>query len=196
VANGAVVLLSHPSLTGINSGSGISGSTGWHNSVRARMYLRGIKAAEDEQPDSDLREIEFKKNNYGPKGQSIVLRYQNGLFLPEPGMSSLEKAQRDKRIEEVFLTLLRKLDNQHRPVSPSSSAHTMPRRLRWNGGRQGVQQKGLCRGNGAAARSQGHPCREVRPTGQAAAVPRRRSIPRNTIMTGIRHDPRFHRRVL
>jgi RecA-family ATPase len=87
------------------------------------MYLHGIKAAEDEQPDSDLREIEFKKNNYGPKGQSIVLRYQNGLFLPEPGMSSLEKAQRDKRIEEVFLTLLRKLDNQHRPVSPSSSAH-------------------------------------------------------------------------
>jgi hypothetical protein len=37
VSNGSVVLLSHPSLTGINSGSGISGSTAWHNSVRSRM---------------------------------------------------------------------------------------------------------------------------------------------------------------
>ena len=34
----AVILSSHPSLTGINSGSGLSGSTAWHNSVRARMY--------------------------------------------------------------------------------------------------------------------------------------------------------------
>jgi hypothetical protein len=35
-ANGAVVLVTHPSLTGINSDSGLSGSTAWHNSVRAR----------------------------------------------------------------------------------------------------------------------------------------------------------------
>jgi hypothetical protein len=33
------MLLSHPSLTGINSGTGLSGTTGWHNSVRARMYF-------------------------------------------------------------------------------------------------------------------------------------------------------------
>lgn len=33
-ANAAVILASHPSLTGINSGSGLSGSTAWHNSVR------------------------------------------------------------------------------------------------------------------------------------------------------------------
>jgi RecA-family ATPase len=39
VSNGSVVLLSHPSLTGINSGSGLSGSTAWHNSVRSRMYM-------------------------------------------------------------------------------------------------------------------------------------------------------------
>ena len=35
----AVLLLSHPSLTGINSGTGQSGSTGWGNSVRSRLYL-------------------------------------------------------------------------------------------------------------------------------------------------------------
>jgi RecA-family ATPase len=39
-ANAAVVVCSHPSLTGINSGSGLSGSTAWHNSVRARIYMK------------------------------------------------------------------------------------------------------------------------------------------------------------
>ena len=31
-SNSALVLSAHPSLTGINNGSGLSGSTGWHNS--------------------------------------------------------------------------------------------------------------------------------------------------------------------
>jgi AAA domain len=35
----AIILLIHPSLAGIASGTGSSGSTGWHGSVRARMYL-------------------------------------------------------------------------------------------------------------------------------------------------------------
>src|SRR5262249_41564943 len=85
---GCVVLLSHPSLTGINSGSGISGSTAWHNSVRARMYMTAPKLEAGDQPGTDLRELQFKKSNYGPVSSSIVLRYQNGLFLPEGGMSS------------------------------------------------------------------------------------------------------------
>lgn len=65
-ADGSVILISHPSLTGMNSGSGISGSTQWHNAVRGRMYLKGIKPDDgDEQPDSDLRVLEFKKINMG-----------------------------------------------------------------------------------------------------------------------------------
>src|SRR5712664_3769784 len=35
----AVLLLSHPSLTGMSSGTGTSGSTAWNNSVRSRLYL-------------------------------------------------------------------------------------------------------------------------------------------------------------
>ena len=44
-----------------------------------------MKAEAGEQPDGDLRQLEFKKNQYGPRGQNIVVRYQNGLFLPERG---------------------------------------------------------------------------------------------------------------
>ena len=43
VSNGSVLLLTHPSLTGINTGTGLSGSTAWHNSVRSRMYMTAPK---------------------------------------------------------------------------------------------------------------------------------------------------------
>src|SRR5690606_40940583 len=36
----AVVLLSHPSVQGMQTGTGTSGSTAWNNSVRSRLYLR------------------------------------------------------------------------------------------------------------------------------------------------------------
>ena len=91
VAGGSVTVLSHPSLAGIASGSGISGSTAWHGAFRFRQYLKGIKADAGEQPDDDLRELEFKKNQYGPTAETIVLRYERGLFLPIGGAGTLDK---------------------------------------------------------------------------------------------------------
>jgi hypothetical protein len=35
----APVLIAHPSLTGMNTGSGLFGSTDWHNGPRARLYF-------------------------------------------------------------------------------------------------------------------------------------------------------------
>src|SRR5690242_4241464 len=75
-----LTVLSHPSLAGIASGSGISGSTAWHGAFRFRQFLTGVKAEPGEQPDGDLRQLEFKKNQYGPRSENIVVRYQNGLF--------------------------------------------------------------------------------------------------------------------
>jgi RecA-family ATPase len=123
VANGSVVLLAHPSLTGINTGSGLSGSTAWHNSVRARMLLKApSRDSNDDQSAGDLRELSFLKNNYGPLAERIVLRFRNGLFLPEAGQSTLEKLARDQKVEETFLDVLGKLIKQNRPVSPSAHA--------------------------------------------------------------------------
>jgi RecA-family ATPase len=116
-AGGTVQLISHPSLTGINTDTGLSGNTQWHNSVRARCYLRSVKPKDGEQPDSDLREMVFKKNNYGPISASIILRYQNGLFLPESGVASLDQATREATAQEVFLTLVRRFNEQNRMVS-------------------------------------------------------------------------------
>jgi RecA-family ATPase len=91
VANGSVTVVSHPSLQGISSGSGSSGSTAWHGAFRFRQYLNGVKSAAGEQPDGDLRQLEFKKNQYGPPCEAITLRWQRGLWLPVPGVGSLER---------------------------------------------------------------------------------------------------------
>lgn len=124
VSSGSVTILSHPSLAGIASGSGISGSTAWHGAFRFRQYLSGIKQSDGEQPNSDLRQLEFKKNQYGPTGEAIVLRYQNGLFLPEGGISSLDSAARDQQAEGTFIALLERYGREGRNVSDSKTSPT------------------------------------------------------------------------
>src|SRR5262249_49557443 len=124
VANGSVTVLSHPSLSGINSGSGISGSTAWHGAFRFAQYLTGIKPEAGEQPDSDLRKLEFKKNQYGPTAETIVLRYQRGLFLPVTGPGTLEKMAAEEEAETLFLKLLDKFGAQGRNVSHLKTAHS------------------------------------------------------------------------
>jgi RecA-family ATPase len=124
VAGGSVTVLSHPSLTGIASGSGISGSTAWHGAFRFRQYLRGAKADSGEQPDSDVRELQFKKNQYGPMGESIVLRYQRGLFLPERGLSNIEAAAKQQSIDDAFVGIGRKLEARGEELSPHQTSHS------------------------------------------------------------------------
>jgi RecA-family ATPase len=121
VAGGSVTVLSHPSLAGIASGSGISGSTAWHGAFRFRQYLKGVKST-DEESDADLRELQFKKNQYGPLGETVVVRYQNGLFLPERGKSSLEKAAHEAESDRLFIVLLKRFSAAGRNVSHSTSS--------------------------------------------------------------------------
>jgi RecA-family ATPase len=78
----AVVVLSHPSLTGISSGSGLSGSTAWNNSVRSRLYLDRVKDEAGFEADTSLRELKTVKSNYGPTGNEISMQWQAGVFIP------------------------------------------------------------------------------------------------------------------
>ena len=124
-SDGALVLASHPSLTGINTDTGISGTTQWHNAVRARFYMKGVKPEDGEQPDNDLREIVFKKNNYGPISASIIVRYENGLYLPVPG-ATLDQIEREEKAQEVFLELLKRFFSEGRFVSHSTGKSYAP----------------------------------------------------------------------
>jgi RecA-family ATPase len=116
----AVVLVSHPSLTGINTGSGLSGSTAWHNSVRSRLYLRKATTAAGDEPDPDLRQLEVMKANYGPVGETINLRWKNGLFLPVASMGNLEKLAAEQKADTIFLALLKLFAEQGQDVNHTS----------------------------------------------------------------------------
>lgn len=122
-ANTAVMICSHPSLTGINSGSGLSGSTAWHNSVRARAYMHAAVTEKGEEPDRDLRVVEFMKSNYGPISETITLRWKNGLFLPEASPGSLDQLAAEQKADTVFCALLDRYNAQNRNVSDKRNAN-------------------------------------------------------------------------
>src|SRR5262249_52487594 len=116
-AGSGVLLTSHPSLTGINSGTGLSGSTAWDASVPSRLYFKRAKTEKDEEPEPDLRILEVMKSNYGPIGETITLRWNNGLFLPVGGVTNLEKLATEQEADQLFLTLLNRFNRQGRNVS-------------------------------------------------------------------------------
>jgi RecA-family ATPase len=121
IAGGSLSLISHPSVAGIASDSGISGSTQWHNSVRSRMFIKGL-TSQDGEPKGHRRGIEFRKNNYGPISEEIVVEYRNGLFLPVTG-TTVDQAERYERAEETYLKVLQKLIDQNQDLSASKNSN-------------------------------------------------------------------------
>lgn len=121
----AILLLGHPSLSGLSSGSGTSGSTAWSNSVRSRLYLRRETVANDSEADELVRVLETMKANYGPKGNPINLRWECGVFVcidtPECAGSDIGRAG---KAERVFMKLLR--TSQQRGIDVSANRAATP----------------------------------------------------------------------
>jgi RecA-family ATPase len=117
----AVVMAAHPSLTGISSNTGLSGSTAWHNSVRARMYFKPTPG-----DDKALRVLEVRKNNYGPEAENILLRWKDGVYVIEPGEGTLEQLHAEAEDDFLFLKLLRRFMEQGRNVSDKSGPTYAP----------------------------------------------------------------------
>ena len=122
----AVVLLAHPSLSGLNSGSGTSGSTGWNNSVRSRLYLERVRQ-DDYEPDPDARVLRTMKANYGAVGGEIRMRWTRGVFVADAEESSLERMAGSMKSERVFLKLLRQFGEQGRRVNHAGGQTYAPR---------------------------------------------------------------------
>jgi len=122
----AVLLLAHPSLTGLSSGSGTSGSTAWNNSVRSRLYLERI-AQEGFEANPDARVLRTMKANYGRTGGEIGMTWQNGVFVAASVETGLDRTAGNAKAERVFLSLLRLLTGQGRHVSDKSCAAYAPK---------------------------------------------------------------------
>jgi len=122
----AFLLLSHPSLTGMNTGTGMSGSTGWSNAVRSRLYFQMAKASDGAEPDKNLRTLEGMKSNYCQAGGKINLKWEKGLFVPIQGPAGLDKLAAEAKADDVFLTFIARFQREERDVSPSPSATFAP----------------------------------------------------------------------
>lgn len=120
---GTVVITQHPSVSGMASGAGSSGSTGWNNSVRSRVYLTAPKRIDDDGDEipTDERILKHMKSNYGAKGSKIRLVWKAGVFrtVEEAGPQSFEDSSRTR---ELLLDLAVKFVKENTVVSPKQDA--------------------------------------------------------------------------
>ncbi|MBI3700577.1 MAG: AAA family ATPase [Afipia sp.] len=120
----AVMLIQHPSVSGLNDGSGRSGSTAWNNAGRWRTNFTKPK------DDDGLRQLEIIKNNYGPTGEKIRLRWERGVFVPVSGdAASPERIAAERDVDQLFLRLLEERNAQGRWVTPNKAAGYAPKEL-------------------------------------------------------------------
>jgi RecA-family ATPase len=101
--DGAVLLLAHPSVQGINTGSGLSGSTHWNNAVRSRLYF---KRGEGEDADPDERTLTRLKANYAGAGDVIRVRWNDGAFVALDPPSGIDRAAIGAKADRIFVSLL------------------------------------------------------------------------------------------
>lgn len=133
----AVLMPAHPSVTGMREGTGSSGSVQWSNNVRLRLYLsRPPKPKADEpEPDTDERTLTVMKANWSPIGETINMRWSNGVFIGDleaeaerakhAGLTpfEIEKLEREEH-EREFLRMLDKHAAMGSKVNAAPTANT------------------------------------------------------------------------
>lgn len=101
-----IIVLAHPSQSGMDSGRGTSGNTAWSNSVRSRLYMeRDATATQGGKPDKNIRLLTVMKANYSAAGLQIRMRWSDGRFVPTAPTAEVQ-AERNKdlaRMAYVFM---------------------------------------------------------------------------------------------
>jgi RecA-family ATPase len=109
----AVLLLDHPSLSGMTNGSGRAGNMDWQNTVRALLYLRSV---ENEHGPTSGRELEVMKSNYGPRGEKQKLQWESGCYVLEGSASAPRQAAAYSGADQTYLDCLDAMTAQGRHV--------------------------------------------------------------------------------
>lgn len=113
-----ILLLAHPSRTGMASGDGDGFSVGWSNSVRSRSYL----AADNQSPGINI--LTSKKANYGQRGLAMKMTWHEGCYIKVND----EYADASKA-KHVFLEILDRLWKQKTFVSNTTGPNYAPSRF-------------------------------------------------------------------
>jgi RecA-family ATPase len=119
----AVALVQHPSVSGLQDGTGRAGTTAWRNAGRWQHNFTTTKSGDN---DSDLRQLHLGKINYGRPGEKLQLRWERGVFVPIETGNRLERAAAEAPIDEAFLRCLDAAIAQGRTVSDSAGRNYAP----------------------------------------------------------------------
>lgn len=112
----AVILVGHPAKA---LGSEYSGSTGWENAVRSRLF---IERPEDEDDDTVQRVMVRGKSNYASKGAKVAMAWHKGAFVAPselPADDGMDPGSAAALMNERFLDCLAECTAQRRSVSDS-----------------------------------------------------------------------------
>jgi RecA-family ATPase len=131
----AVLLLSHPSITGMSSGTGTSGSTAWNNSVRSRLYL--------EITSPETRVLRIVKANHGKVGEKIEMQWQDGVYVLDSGADTVSQTLVNSSIDKLFLELLALFTEQGQNVSSKPGANYAPSKMAEHPKAKGFTKKQL-----------------------------------------------------
>jgi RecA-family ATPase len=135
----AVLLLDHPSLSGITSGSGRGGNMDWRNAVRSALYLRSPD--DKDEAERGVRLFETAKSNYGPIGRQVRLQWAEGGLAMEHAPSSLVRIAEEAKVDEVFLRLLDKRNAQGRHVRTTTGHGYAPAEFEGDAEANGIRAK-------------------------------------------------------
>lgn len=97
----AIIIIGHPSVDGMKTKRGYSGSTAWNNSVRSRINFE--QSEDSETPDR--RTMTLAKANRAKAGEIINMDWQDGYF--KLGKVDAIKAKRDL-FDEIYDDVVKK----------------------------------------------------------------------------------------
>ena len=118
----AVLLTAHPSRAGLASGEQDGGSTAWSNSVRSRWSLSRPPGEDGARPDPDARILTRRKANYAAAGETMELRWDDGVLIPVAQIGGVFGTIAKQAVEAVFIDLMERCAAQGLNVSPSKNA--------------------------------------------------------------------------
>lgn len=124
-SRGSVIITQHPSVSGMASGAGSSGSTGWNNSVRSRVYLTKPKRVDDDGDEIPTNErfLKFMKSNYGPINPKMRLVWEQGVFKTKDEAAP-ESFKDEGFIRETLLDAAVEYVTQGVRLSPDANSRT------------------------------------------------------------------------
>jgi RecA-family ATPase len=102
----AVLLLAQPSLSGLGTDRGTSGSTSWGNAGRSRLWFKRVQDIEGNELNKNRRVLEGRKSNYGELGGAIELEWERGLFRRVAAVSGFDKMAANVKAERFAAKLV------------------------------------------------------------------------------------------